>query len=153
VEFDEAPPFDCRWGLDDTSSAFDPANGRHLVQETNFFRGLALIDLAEAMLRRAPGTSAVTVGASATGRGDFTEIDVDPQVENPLERDEIIRSASCRRLGRVSVQDLHQPHPGRRAIEATRRSDRADSSVSGSDLGIPSALSRVCARMSLPGVR
>ena len=43
----------------------------------NFFRGLALIDLAEAMLKRAFGADAVAVRVNAAGQGDYFQVHVD----------------------------------------------------------------------------
>lgn len=44
---------------------------------SNFFRGLALIDLAEAMLKRAFGADAVATRVNAAGQGDFFQVHLD----------------------------------------------------------------------------
>lgn len=49
----------------------------HCLEGSNFFRGLALIDLAEAMLKRAFGREAVAVRVNAAGQGDYFQVHVD----------------------------------------------------------------------------
>ena len=56
-----AIPFDYNRGLDDESLSPDDPPEFHRLEGSNFFRGLALIDLAEAMLKRAFGNDAVAL--------------------------------------------------------------------------------------------
>ena len=73
-----ATPFDYNRGLDDASlSDLDHAPPLHLVEGTNFFRGLALIDLAEAMLKRAFGNDHVAVRVNGAGQGDYFQVHID----------------------------------------------------------------------------
>ncbi|NUQ61383.1 MAG: hypothetical protein HUU20_02775 [Pirellulales bacterium] len=74
-----ARPFDYNKGLDDASLAQAEAENRqlHLIEGSNFYRGLALIDLVEAMLQRAFGDSAVAVRVNAAGQGDYFQVHFD----------------------------------------------------------------------------
>ena len=56
-----ATPFDYNEGLNDASLSIENPPVFRELQGSNFFRGLALIDLAEAMLKRAFGDDAVAV--------------------------------------------------------------------------------------------
>ncbi|MBN1854338.1 MAG: NTP transferase domain-containing protein, partial [Pirellulales bacterium] len=60
-----ATPFDFNRGLDDEALSADPLPSFHRLEGSNFFRGLALVDLAEAMLKRAFGSDAVAVRINA----------------------------------------------------------------------------------------
>lgn len=108
----EARPFDYLRDLKDESlSSADPVPW-HQVRGTNFFRGLALIDLAEAMLKRAFGAEAVAVRVNAAGQGDFFQVHVDTHLANPEEVKEFIRRAFYRRFGLTPAQEFVEPHPG-----------------------------------------
>ena len=71
-----ARPFDFNAGIDDPSLKSQPAPRLRDLPGGNFFRGLAVVDLAEAFLRRAFGT-AVAVRVNAAGQGDFFQVHID----------------------------------------------------------------------------
>ncbi|MBQ6620513.1 MAG: NTP transferase domain-containing protein [Thermoguttaceae bacterium] len=71
-----ARPFDFNAGIDDQSLKSQPAPRLRDLPGGNFFRGLAVVDLAEAFLRRAFGT-AVAVRVNAAGQGDFFQVHID----------------------------------------------------------------------------
>ena len=72
-----ATPFDYNRDLEDALLSAGNLPAIHLIEGTNFFRGLALIDLAEAMLKRAFGNDAVAVRVNGAGQGDFFQVHVD----------------------------------------------------------------------------
>ncbi|MFM9082035.1 MAG: hypothetical protein ACKOTE_18270, partial [Opitutaceae bacterium] len=76
----DAQPYDFNRGLDDAALAADVPPEFHLWPGGSFFRGLALIDLAEAMLKRAYGDHVVAVRVNAAGVG-FDEVGVRVQAE------------------------------------------------------------------------
>ena len=107
-----ATPFDCNDGLDDTSlSADDPPDFRTL-QGSNFFRGLALIDLAEAMLKRAFGQEAVAVRVNAAGQGDYFQVHVDLQKADLDDVKQFICAAFYQRFGLSPTPEFVELHPG-----------------------------------------
>ena len=107
-----ATPFDYNRGLDDESLApDDPPDFRHLAG-TNFFRGLALIDLAEAMLKRAFGEDAVAVRVNAAGQGDYFQVHVDRQKAEVDDVKQFIRTAFYRRFGLAPTPEFVELHSG-----------------------------------------
>lgn len=123
-----AMPFDYQLDLDDASlTSTNPIPWR-LIRGTNFFRGLALIDLAEAMLKRAFGTNAVAVRVNAAGQGDFFQVHVDTEQVDAEEVKQFIRLAFYRRFGLTPVQEFVEPHPGGGAcgVRLKRFDDLAD---------------------------
>jgi len=120
----DAQPFDFNRGLDDADlTSNDPPDPR-LFPGTNFFRGLALIDLAEAMLHRAFGTDAVAVRINAAGQGDFFQVHVDTtQVPTAFLKD-FLRCAFYRRFDLAPDPTFVEPHPGGGAVGV--RLDRFD---------------------------
>lgn len=76
----DAQWFDYNLDLDDESLSVGLPMDLHQVRGGSFFRGLALIDLAEAMLKRAFGTNAVAVRVNAAGQGDYFQVHVDLQM-------------------------------------------------------------------------
>ena len=107
-----ATPFDFNRGLDDASlSAAEPPPLRQ-IEGTNFFRGLALIDLAEAMLKRAFGRDAVAVRVNAAGQGDYFQVHVDVEQVDVEEVKHFLRVAFYRRFGLTPEQDFVEPFPG-----------------------------------------
>jgi len=102
LEHTGARRFDYQRGLDDASLTAGVDWAR--VEGTNFFRGLALIDLAEAMLKRAFGASAVAVRVNAAGQGDFFQVHVDRELADPEEIKRFLNIAFYRRFGL-------NPHP------------------------------------------
>ena len=88
----------------------------HLLEGTNFFRGLALIDLAEAMLKRAFGQDAIAVRVNAAGQGDFFQVHVDTQLAQVPEVEHFVRRAFYRRFGLAPDLEFFEPHPGAGAV-------------------------------------
>jgi len=107
-----ATPFDYNQGLDDASlSAERPPVFRELPG-SNFFRGLALIDLAEAMLKRAFGEDAVAVRVNAAGQGDYFQVHVDMQKADLEAVKRFVRMAFYRRFGLSPNPEFVELHPG-----------------------------------------
>jgi hypothetical protein len=111
-----AVPFDFNCGLDDAALTAEPPPEFHALAGSNFFRGLALIDLAEAMLQRAFGADAVAVRVNAAGQGDFFQVHVDAQRADPEEVKRFIRVAFYRRFGLAPDPEFVEPHPGGGAV-------------------------------------
>ena len=88
----------------------------HLIEGTNFFRGLALIDLAEAMLKRTFGNDAVAVRVNGAGQGDFFQVHVDTVAASVEEVKQFLRIAFYRRFGLSPRQEFVEPHPGGAAV-------------------------------------
>jgi bifunctional UDP-N-acetylglucosamine pyrophosphorylase/glucosamine-1-phosphate N-acetyltransferase len=107
-----AAPFDYNRGLDDASLAAAEPPEFHRLAGSNFFRGLALIDLAEAMLKRAFGAAAVAVRVNAAGQGDYFQVHVDTEVASPGEVKRFIRAAFYRRFGLAPAPEFVEVHPG-----------------------------------------
>ncbi len=82
----------------------------------DFFRGLALIDLAEAMVKRAFGEDAVAVRVNAAGQGDYFQVHVDTQKADPDDVKQFIRAAFYRRFGIVPDPEFVETHPGGGAV-------------------------------------
>lgn len=119
-----AKPFNYNRGLDDdTLSVADPPD-LHRLEGTNFFRGLALIDLAEAMLQRAFGKDAVAVRINAAGQGDFFQVHIDTTKARVDEVKRFIQRAFYRRFGLEPEHEFVEPHPGSGAVGV--RLDRFD---------------------------
>jgi hypothetical protein len=107
-----ATPFDFNRGLSD--DALDPQNPPefHLLEGSSFFRGLALIDLAEAMLKRAFGPHAVAVRVNAAGQGDYFQVHVDTQQADPRDVKNFLRAAFYRRFNLAPDPEFVELHPG-----------------------------------------
>ena len=119
-----ATPFDFNRGLDDAALAAPDPPEFHRLEGSNFFRGLALIDLAEAMLKRAFGANAVAVRVNAAGQGDFFQVHVDREKADVREVKQFIRLAFYRRFGLAPETEFVEAHPGGGA--AGVRLDRYD---------------------------
>ncbi|MFN7922863.1 MAG: NTP transferase domain-containing protein [Bryobacteraceae bacterium] len=111
-----ANPFDFNRGLDD--GALDAAEPPefHELAGSNFFRGLALIDLAEAMLERAFGRDAVAVRVNAAGQGDYFQVHVDTREASPKDVKRFIAAALYRRFGLAPSPEFVEIHPGGGAV-------------------------------------
>lgn len=107
-----AVPFDFDRGLDDATLSADPPPDPARFQGTNFFRGLALIDLAEAMLKRAFGDDAVAIRVNAAGQGDFFQVHMDSLKADPAEVEKFLRAAFYRRFGLRPQPEFVTLHPG-----------------------------------------
>ena len=125
LEHAGATPFDYQRGLDDAAlTAAEPPDFRTL-EGANFFRGLALIDLAEAMLQRAFGADAVAVRVNAAGQGDFFQVHIDRSKADAAAVKAFLRAAFYRRFGLAPDPDFVEIHPGGGAVGV--RLDRFDS--------------------------
>jgi hypothetical protein len=111
-----ATPFDYNRGLDDAALRSDPPAPIHRLEGGNFFRGLALIDLADAMLKRAFGRDAVAVRVNAAGQGDFFQVHIDTSTTTVAEVKQFIQSAFYRRFDLAPAEPFVEPHPGGGAV-------------------------------------
>jgi molybdopterin-guanine dinucleotide biosynthesis protein A len=116
LEAFEAKPFDFNQGLEDSALTDSDQPDLHLMPGGNFFRGLALIDLAEAMLKRAFGGGSIAVRINAAGQGDFFQVHVDTESSDVEEVKRFIRSAFYRRFGLVPARDFVEVRPGGGAV-------------------------------------
>lgn len=119
-----ATPFDFNAGLHDRELHTDDPLDLRRIGGTNFFRGLPLIDLAEAMLKRAFGSDAVAVRVNGAGQGDYFQVHVDTERADPEEVKDFIRVAFYRRFALRPVSEFVEPHPGGGAVGV--RLDRYD---------------------------
>ena len=120
----EATPFDYNRGLDDASLARPEPPAFHRLEGSGFFRGLALVDLAEAMLVRVFGRDAVAVRINAAGQGDYFQVHVDTHVVDPEEVKAFLQAAFYRRFGLNPEPPFVELHPGGGAVGV--RLDRYD---------------------------
>jgi len=95
----KAVPFDYNRGLDDDSLSGKTPPDFHRLEGTGFFRGLALIDFAEAMLKRAFGTDSAAVRVNAAGQGDYFQVHIDTRKTNPAQVKQFISKAFYKRFG------------------------------------------------------
>ena len=109
-----ASPFDFNRGLND--EALTPETEFHRLAGSNFFRGLALIDLAEAMLKRAFGRDAVAVRVNAAGQGDYFQVHVDTRLAPLSDVKQFLRMAFYRRFGLSPETEFVETHPGGGAV-------------------------------------
>lgn len=112
LDYYGATPFDYNQGLDDESLSPDNPPEFHTLEGSNFFRGLALIDLAEAMLKRAFGSNAIAVRVNAAGQGDYFQVHIDSQKANPSDVRQFISAAFYRRFGLSPHPKFVEVHPG-----------------------------------------
>ncbi|WP_414662428.1 NTP transferase domain-containing protein [Horticoccus sp. 23ND18S-11] len=111
-----ATPFDYQRGLGDASLTAATPPDFHRFQGASFFRGLALIDFTEAMLKRAFGGEAVAVRVNAAGQGDFFQVHVDTQKAAAADVKQFLRAAFYRRFGLAPEPDFVEIHPGGGAV-------------------------------------
>jgi CTP:molybdopterin cytidylyltransferase MocA len=119
-----AVPFDYNRDLDDASLAAPAMKPLHELRGGSFFRGLALLDFAEALLKRAFGPDAVAVRVNAAGQGDFFQLHVDARRATPEAVKAFLDRAFYARFGLEPAQRYVEPHPGGGA--AGVRLDRFD---------------------------
>ncbi len=119
-----ATPFDYNRDLDDASLAAAPLKPLHEIRGGSFFRGLALLDFAEALLKRAFGAEAVAVRVNAAGQGDFFQLHLDARRANPEEVKAFLDRAFYARFGLAPEHRYVEPHPGGGAVGV--RLDRFD---------------------------
>jgi len=107
-----AMPADFNRGLgDDALADPDPAPLRFL-EGGSFFRGVALIDLAEAMLKRAFGAEALAVRVNAAGQGDYFQVHVDTTLANVADVKDFLHRAFYARFSLSPEPEFVEPHPG-----------------------------------------
>jgi hypothetical protein len=111
-----ATPYDFNQGLDDAALAAPEPPEFHRWAGGSFFRGLALIDLAEAMLKRAFGAGVVAVRVNAAGQGDYFQAHIDSQKADPEEVKEFLRLAYYRRFGLEPDPDFVATNSGGGAV-------------------------------------
>jgi hypothetical protein len=111
-----AAPHDLSLDIDDASLATTEAAPPRLWRGPSFFRGLALLDLAEAMLKRAFGLDAVALRVNAAGQGDYFQVHVDTRLADTEEVKAFIRAAVYHKFGIHPDQDFVEVHPGGRAV-------------------------------------
>jgi hypothetical protein len=107
-----ATPFDYQRGLDDAALTGPTPPDIRQLEGGSFFRGLALIDLVEAMLKRAFGAHAVAVRVNAAGQGDFFQVHVDALHASPADVKGFLRAAFYRRFGLTPETEFVEIHPG-----------------------------------------
>ncbi len=116
LERSRAMPYDFNAGLADADLSADTPPEFHRWAGGSFFRGLALIDLAEAMLHRAFGRDVVAVRVNAAGQGDYFQVHVDTQrvAVEPVKA--FLRAAVYRRFGFSPEPEFVETHPGGGAL-------------------------------------
>jgi CTP:molybdopterin cytidylyltransferase MocA len=112
----QATPFDYNRDLDDASLAASPMKPLHEIRGGSFFRGLALLDFAEAMLKRAFGQDAVAVRVNAAGQGDFFQLHLDARQASPEQVKAFLDRAFYARFGLAPAQRYVEPHAGGGAL-------------------------------------
>ena len=119
-----AVPFDYNRDLDDASLTTSPLKPLHEIRGGSFFRGLALLDFAEAMLKRSFGPDAVAVRVNAAGQGDFFQVHLDARRATPEQVKAFLDRAFYKRFGLSPANRYVEPHPGGGAVGV--RLDRFD---------------------------
>ena len=107
-----AVPHDFNRQLDDATLAAAVPPELHDWAGGSFFRGLALIDLAEAMLKRAFGETAVAVRVNAAGQGDYFQLHVDSRQASVEDVKAFVRTAIYRRFGLSPEPEFVETFPG-----------------------------------------
>jgi hypothetical protein len=107
-----AKPFDFNKGLDDTTLSGNDPPEFHRLEGSNFFRGLALIDLAGAMLKKAFGIDSVAVRVNAAGQGDYFQVHIDTYRADPEDVKQFLRMAFYRRFGFSPAKEFVEIHAG-----------------------------------------
>ena len=111
-----ARPFNYNNGLDNQTLSAEIPPEFHRIKGTNFFRGLALIDLAGAMLKKAFGDDAVAVRVNAAGQGDYFQVHIDTLKADPAKVKDFLRKAFYRRFSLKPEQDFVEVHSGGGAV-------------------------------------
>jgi hypothetical protein len=95
----DARPFNYNKDLSDDSLSGNIKPEFRNLTGSNFFRGLALIDLAEAMLKKAFGKDSVAVRVNAAGQGDYFQVHIDSQKADIRQVKNFIIKAFYKRFG------------------------------------------------------
>ncbi len=119
-----AVPFNYNLDLDDAALTSASLKPLHEIRGGSFFRGLALLDFAEAMLKRAFGPETVAVRVNAAGQGDFFQVHLDARRANPEQVKVFLDRAFYARFGLAPARRYVEPHPGGGALGV--RLDRFD---------------------------
>jgi GTP:adenosylcobinamide-phosphate guanylyltransferase len=107
-----ATPFNYNRGIDDESLSATKPPEFHYLEGSGFFRGLALIDLAEAMLKRAFGSDTIAIRVNAAGQGDYFQVHLDTQKINPEDVKNFLRKAFYSRFSLKPDHEFVEIHPG-----------------------------------------
>ena len=110
-----AAPFDFNAGLDDETLRKTPPKF-YALRGGNFFRGLALVDLAELFLKKAFGSAAVAVRVNAAGQGDYFQIHIDRALCSPDEVKDFMRRAFYDRFDIRPETEFIDIHDGGGAV-------------------------------------
>ena len=116
LERSGATPFNYNKGLENETLSKDNLPEFHHLEGSSFFRGLALIDLAEAMLKKTFGNDAIAVRVNAAGQGDYFQVHLDTHKANPDDVKRFIRTAFYRRFGLSPDPEFVDIHPGGGAV-------------------------------------
>jgi len=108
----EAIPFDFNNGIRDIDLINSSLPEFHKLHGSGFFRGLALIDLVEAMLKRAFGDDSVAVRVNAAGQGDYFQVHIDRHRADPEKVKNFIRKAVYERFGLNPDPDFVEIYSG-----------------------------------------
>jgi hypothetical protein len=109
-------PFDYNRGLDNETLSMETPPEFHLLEGSSFFRGLALIDLAEAMLKKAFGNGTIAVRINAAGQGDYFQVHIDKQKADPENVKRFIQKAFYRRFNLAPDPEFVEVHSGGGAV-------------------------------------
>ncbi len=112
----KAVPHDVTLGLHDAELSTETPPEFHRWPGGSFFRGLALIDLAEAMLKRAFGPTAVAVRVNAAGQGDYFQVHLDRQQVDPAAVKAFLHRAFYQRFSLTADREFVETHPGGGAV-------------------------------------
>ena len=107
-----AMPFDFDRGIYDENLSGQSLPEFHHLEGSGFFRGLALIDMAEAMLKRAFGDKAVAVRVNAAGQGDYFQVHIDREKADPVKVKDFIRKSFYNRFSIKPDPDFVEIHTG-----------------------------------------
>lgn len=119
-----AVPFDMNDGLRDADLAGPEPLDLLRIRGGGFFRGLALIDLVEAMLKRAFGEDCVAVRVNAAGQGDYFQVHIDRSQVDVEQVKRFIEKAFYKRFNLSPSPLFVEMHPGGGAVG--QRVQRAD---------------------------
>ena len=111
-----AAPVEFDRGLDDDALAPATHLDLYRLEGGNFFRGLALIDLVEAMLKRAFGPDATAVRVNAAGQGDYFQVHVDTRRVAVPHVQDFLRRAFYHRFGLAPEPEFIEPSIGGGAV-------------------------------------
>ncbi len=107
-----AVPFDFNRDIDDASLSAPAPRPLHEIRGGSFFRGLALLDFAEAMLKRAFGADTVAVRVNAAGQGDYFQVHLDARRADPEKVKAFLDRAFYARFSLAPELRYVEPRPG-----------------------------------------